>query len=184
MCAVVNEMHVGLVADHEDAAIGKLLHDALPAAAVTGAPVGLLGLHSTTARVRSVSTGAISSQVRLYDSRSARGASIGYRARRLNGHLMIREVGRRQHDLLAWAHEVVNAVVKAWLAPAVITEIVRVRSRCARAHRGVQRAAPAMTDVPDRLNSSARRRAKRGLAARSADEGGGKNGNACPSEMT
>ena len=54
MIGVVDELHVGLVADDEDAAVSEFLHDALPCAASTGAPVGLLGLHSTTARVRGV----------------------------------------------------------------------------------------------------------------------------------
>ena len=61
---VVDELHVGLVADDEDVAVGELRHDALAMSGIDGAPVGLLGLHRTTARVRGVSAGAMSSHVR------------------------------------------------------------------------------------------------------------------------
>ena len=71
---VVDELHVGLVADDEDAAVGELAaRCARRARASTGAPVGLLGLQSTTARVRGVTRGAMSSQ------RQAVGSLIGER---------------------------------------------------------------------------------------------------------
>ena len=76
-----------------------------PAAAFTGAPVGLLGLHSTTARVRSVR-----SRRDIVPGHVVRFA-IGHRrfdgdgAGRLDRHLMIREIRRRQHDLVAGADE-------------------------------------------------------------------------------
>ena len=105
MIGVVDELHVGLVADDEDVAVGELLHDACAMRRIdrrAGRVARVAQHHRARARRHRWRQVVPRQAVRLLIGKRR---FNGDGARRTNLHVVIGEVGRREDDFLARTHE-------------------------------------------------------------------------------